>query len=62
MRFGPFNIGYPGLASHAEAAGLTTENKWELIYDFTDTYSNVKKDEGDVSKNHGQIAPEEWST
>jgi len=35
LKFAPFKIGYPGLKAHAEAAGLTTENKWELIFDFS---------------------------
>ena len=35
LRFAPFNIGYPKLKEHAEAAGLTTVNKWELVFDFS---------------------------
>ena len=35
LKFAPFNMGYPGLKTHAEAAGLTTENKWELVFDFS---------------------------
>ena len=36
LRFAPFNVGYPGLRQHAEAAELSTvENKWELVFDFS---------------------------
>ena len=36
LTFAPFNIGYPGLRQHAEAAELSgTENKWELVFDFS---------------------------
>ena len=55
--FAPFNIGYPGLAAHAEAAGYTgasMPNKWELIFDFTQSASGVD--------NFTQIEPEDWQT
>ena len=45
-------MGYPGLKQHAEAAGLTTENKWELVFDFT----------AGATSNHAQLPPEQWST
>ena len=35
VRFAPFNIGYPGLKENAEAASLTTQNLWELVFDFS---------------------------
>lgn len=40
IKFAPFNIGYPKLKEHAEATNNTTENKWELVFDFS------KKSEG----------------
>lgn len=52
--FGPFNVGYPELKTHAEAAGLTLdrENKWELIFDFSSK----------GNENYAQIDPADWST
>ena len=35
LKFAPFNIGYPKLREHAEASENVTENKWELIFDFS---------------------------
>jgi len=52
LKFAPFNIGYPKLKEHAEAANLTLENKWELVFDFS----------ADGSEKFAQMAPEEWST
>ena len=52
LKFGPFNVGYQGLKLQAETAGLTTVNKWELIFDFS----------ANDTSNHSQIPPEQWST
>ena len=53
LRFAPFNLGYPKLREQAAAAELDpNENKWELIFDFTE-----KKE-----SNFGVIPPSEWRT
>ena len=37
LRIAPFNLGYPKLRQHAEAAELDPNvNKWELVFDFTE--------------------------
>ena len=56
LRFAPFNIGYPKLREHAEAAGLSnTENKWELIFDFSALT-------GDRTEKFTIIEPADWAT
>lgn len=36
LTFAPFNIGYPKMREHCEAAGLDPKiNKWELVFDFS---------------------------
>jgi hypothetical protein len=36
LRFAPYNIAYPQLGAHVQAAGLNpNENKWELVFDFS---------------------------
>lgn len=38
LKFAPFNLGYPKLKEHTEAAELNpNENKWELVFDFSET-------------------------
>jgi hypothetical protein len=51
LRFAPFNIGYPKLREHAEVSGNTTENKWELVFDFSNSSGG---------KNFTMVAPEEF--
>ena len=53
LRFAPFNIGYPKLREHAEVSGNTTENKWELVFDFSSAGGE---------KNFSMVSPEEFST
>jgi len=56
LKFGPFNVGYPGLRQQAEAANLAVlDNKWELVFDFSALT-------GDHSEKFTQIPPDEWST
>ena len=55
LRFGPFNIGYPGLAEHVVKAGLDSGNRWELVHDYS-----AKKNPGVVCWD--EIDPEDWST
>lgn len=51
LTFAPFNIGYPHLREHAAAAELNpSENKWELIFDFS------------KGENHAVMPPSEWKT
>jgi protein XRP2 len=53
LKFGPFNLSYPKLGEHAAAAELNpNENKWELVFDFTDK----------GSPNYTVIPPAEWKT
>ena len=53
LKFGPFNLSYPKLGEQAAAAELNpNENKWELVFDFTDT----------GSPNYRVIPPAEWKT
>jgi len=51
LRFAPFNIGYPKLREHAEVSGNTTENKWELVFDFSNSSGG---------KNFTMVAPEKF--
>jgi hypothetical protein len=54
LKFGPFNLAYPGLKEHAQQAGLNTEvNKWNMIFDFTTNSS------GDL--NFSVMDPSEWA-
>lgn len=54
LKFGPFNVSYPGLEEQAQKAGLLDKvNKWELIFDFT----KLVKDTEDV---HEQLPPADW--
>lgn len=54
LKFGPFNLAYPGLKQQAELAGLNTEvNKWNMIFDFTTNASG--------NLNFAVMNPSEWS-
>ena len=38
LTFAPYNLAYPKLEEHVEAVGFDVEeNKWDMIFDFTDT-------------------------
>ena len=53
LKIAPFNIGWPKLKEQAEAAELDPyENKWELVFDFTN--------KGEA--NYEVIPPSEWKT
>jgi hypothetical protein len=42
--FGPYNVSYPLQDKHAEAADLNIgENKWDMVFDFTDTNETGEK-------------------
>jgi hypothetical protein len=43
ITFGPYNVAYPLLDKHAEECGFdTSANKWDLIFDFTESSSGEK--------------------
>ena len=53
LKFAPFNLGYPKLREQAIAAELNpNENKWELVFDFTNKGES----------NFSVIPPSEWKT
>lgn len=36
LKFAPYDLAYPKLKEHAEAAGLDVNvNRWELVFDFS---------------------------
>lgn len=44
LTFAPYNVAYPLQDKHAEATELdVNENKWDMIFDFTDTNTNGVK-------------------
>merc|ERR1712060_876233 len=55
LKFAPFNIGYPKLNEHAVSASNDTENKWELVFDFSDQ-------QGENKGNFTYLPPSEFST
>ena len=57
LTFAPYNLAYPLLDQHAAASGLNSdENKWDLIYDFTDT-----NPDGDKQIHFNILDPSEFS-
>lgn len=56
--FAPYNLAYPLQDQHVEAAGLKTEhNKWDLIFDFTDTTES-----GEKIRHYELLDPNEFGT
>lgn len=54
--FWHYGIAYPLQDEHAEACGISThENKWNLIFDFSDTNSSGQKEQ-----HHGLLDPKEF--
>jgi hypothetical protein len=53
LTFGPYNVSYPLQDQHAEAADLDIrENKWDMVFDFTDT-----NETGEKISHHSLIDP-----
>lgn len=56
VTFAPYNLAYPLLDQHIEAAGLDpSDNKWDLVFDFTDT-----NEEGVKEKHFELLDPSEF--
>lgn len=55
--FGPYNLSYPKQDEHIQACGMKVhENKWDLIFDFTDTNA-----QGEKEQHHQLLDPSEFS-
>ena len=54
VKFGPYNLAYPGLDKHCVEANLNIQiNKWDIVFDFT-------KNKETGALNYSFIPPEEW--
>lgn len=58
LLFAPYNLAYPLQDQHIEASGLNIEhNKWDLIFDFTDT-----NESGEKASHYQLLDPNEFRT
>ena len=71
LKFAPYNVSYPLLDQHAATVGFdVTQNKWDLIFDFTkddaklnysfldpSEFYTVTKEVGDLEGSPSPVAP-----
>ena len=71
IKFAPYNVSYPLLDQHAATVGFdVTQNKWDLIFDFTkddaklnysfldpSEFYTVTKEVGDLEGSPSPVAP-----